>query len=164
MISTSVSLDISLQQLTSNALTRANLKLPLGWHDLGVDTRDLDPGVQASLVVGLNDVSAEDLARANTAVVWSLGCWETTLGPAVWPAIHAQDCVFLFQAKPRLVLGIRLHQSLTFMTIVEFVGTSIGVPGLGHDQDVVATSEGIGEDGAGANVDIGIVARSLTGR
>ncbi len=62
------------------------------------------------------------------------------------------------------MFGVGFHQPLTLMTIIEFVGASVGIPCLGHDQDVVATTERIGEDGDGANVDIGIVARGLTGR
>jgi hypothetical protein len=55
-----------------NTLARADLELPLTGHDLGVSTRDLDAGVKAGLVVGLNDVTEDDLATANTAVVRTL--------------------------------------------------------------------------------------------
>lgn len=44
-----------------DTLTRADLELPLRWHDLGVDTRDVDASVQTSAVVGLNQVTRKDL-------------------------------------------------------------------------------------------------------
>ena len=50
------------------------------------------------------------------------------------------------------------------MTIVELVGAAVVVPGLAHDQDIIATTERIGKDGNRAKVDIGIIARSLTTR
>ena len=63
--------------LTFNTLARPNLELPLGGHDLSVRSRDLHTSVQASLVVSLNDISAVNLARTNSTVVWALGAWET---------------------------------------------------------------------------------------
>lgn len=150
-------------RLTFDTLTRADLVLPLGRHHLGVDTRDLDSSVQACLVMSLHNVSAEDLASTDSAIVRALGSWKSSLRPAIWPAIGTKDCVFLFQTKPRLMLGIGLHQAFTLMSVVELVGGSIRIPGLGHDQDVVASSERIGEDGDRANVDIGIVAWRLAG-
>ena len=47
-----------------NTLTRANLELPLGRHDLGVDTADFDTSVQADAVVSLNEVTCIDLPGA----------------------------------------------------------------------------------------------------
>merc|ERR1711881_693641 len=67
-----------------DTLTRTNLELPLGWHNLGVGTRDLDTSEQASLVVSLNNISAVDLASSDTTVVWSLWAGETSLWPAIW--------------------------------------------------------------------------------
>ena len=55
-----------------NALARTDLELPLTGHDLGVGARDLDTRVEAGLVVGLNDVTEDDLAATNTAVVRAL--------------------------------------------------------------------------------------------
>lgn len=113
--------------------------------------------------MSLDDVPAENFASANTAVVWSLRSWIATLGPAIWPSIRAKDGVLLLQTKPWLVLGISLHQPHGLVAVVVLVGGPIRIPGLGHDQDVVATSERIGEDGDGANVDIRVVAGRLTG-
>jgi hypothetical protein len=47
-----------------DTLARSNLELPLGRHDLGVDTTDLDTSVQADAVVGLNQITCEDLSGA----------------------------------------------------------------------------------------------------
>lgn len=45
-----------------DALARTDLELPLRRHDLSVDARDLNAGVEAGAVVGLNDVTGVDLA------------------------------------------------------------------------------------------------------
>ena len=47
-----------------DTLARSNLELPLGRHNLGVDTADLDTGIQADTVVGLNQVTCVDLPSA----------------------------------------------------------------------------------------------------
>jgi hypothetical protein len=46
------------------ALTRADLELPLGRHDFSIDTADVDPSVEASTIVGLDEVTSEDFPRA----------------------------------------------------------------------------------------------------
>lgn len=63
-----------------NTLARTDLELPLSGHDLGVGARDVDASVQACLVVCLNDVTLDDLAGTNTAVVRALGSRETVGG------------------------------------------------------------------------------------
>lgn len=50
-----------------NALTWANLELPLGGHDLGVGSRDLDTGVKAAPVVRLHDVTLDNLLQRTSA-------------------------------------------------------------------------------------------------
>jgi hypothetical protein len=55
-----------------NTLARTDLELPLTRHNLSVGARDLDTGVQAGLVVGLDDVTEDNLATADTAVVRTL--------------------------------------------------------------------------------------------
>jgi hypothetical protein len=45
-----------------DTLTWADLELPLGGHDLCVDTTDVDAGVQTSSVVGLDEITSEDFA------------------------------------------------------------------------------------------------------
>ena len=49
------------------------------------------------------------------------------------------------------------------VAVVGPVGGAVVVVALGEDEDVVAAAEGILEDGGGAEVDIGVVARSLVG-
>jgi hypothetical protein len=41
-------------------------------HDFTVDAANVDSGVKAGLVVGVNDVAPKRLIRTGTAVVWSL--------------------------------------------------------------------------------------------
>lgn len=60
-----------------DALARTDLELPLGGHDLGVGAGDVDASVQACLVVCLDDVTLDDLAGTDTAVVGTLGSRET---------------------------------------------------------------------------------------
>lgn len=78
-----------------NALAGADLELPLRGHDLGVGTGDVDTSVQAGLVVGLDDVTLDDLAGADTAVVWTLGSREAVrgldCGSVLSCSIHARN-------------------------------------------------------------------------
>ena len=150
-------------QHTLDALTGPDLEFPLGRHDLSVDTRNLNTSEQASLVVSLHDISAVDLGSADTAVIGTLRSWEASLRPAVWPAIGTEEGVLLLQAEPGLLLGIGVHETDSFVTVVELVGGSIVVPGLAQDEDVLAATEGIWVDGNGAQVDVGVVARGLAG-
>ena len=46
-----------------DALAGADLELPLGGHDLGVDAGDVNASVETCAVVGLNQVTGKDLAR-----------------------------------------------------------------------------------------------------
>lgn len=137
-----------------NTSARADLVLPLRRHDLSVDTGDLDTSVETGTVVGLDDVTAVDLAGTDTTVVRALGTGETALGPSVGPAIGAKESVFLFQTEPEFLLGMRLHQAVAVVAVVELVGRAIGVPGLTENKDVVATAEGIGVESTRAKVDI----------
>jgi hypothetical protein len=147
--------------LTLNTLARTNLELPLGWHDFGIGTRDLDTGEQASLVVSLDNISAVDLASTDTAVVRALRTWETTNGPSVWLVKHVEESVLLLKTEPWLVCGVSLHQLGALVAVVVLVWGSIGIPALGDNQDVGSTTEWIGEDGNRAEVDIGVVAWGL---
>lgn len=145
-------------------MARANLILPLRGHDFSVDTGDLDAGVQTSTVVGLNDVTAVNLASANTTVVRALGTGEAAAGPAVRPAISTQKGVLLLQTEPELLLGICLHQPRSFVAMVVLVRSAIGIPGFAENEDVVTAAERVGKDGNRAQIDIGVVTRSLASR
>lgn len=113
--------------------------------------------------MGLDDVTAVDLAGTDTAVVRTLGTGETTTGPAVGPSIGTEQSVLLFQTEPELLLGVGLHQAGSLVAEVELVGATVGIPGLAQDEDVVALAEGVGEDGDRAKVDIGVVTGGLAG-
>ena len=58
---------------------------------------------------------------------------------------------------------VGLHEAGGFMAVVELVGSTIGVPGFAEDENVVTESEGVGEDGAWAEVDVGVLTAGLTG-
>lgn len=50
-----------------DTLARTDLELPLRGHDLGVDTADVDTGVEAGTVVGLDEVTTENLSGSYKA-------------------------------------------------------------------------------------------------
>ena len=86
------------------------------------------------------------------------------LGPAIRPAVKTEEGVFLLKAKPGFLLCIGLHKSSAVMTIVELVRGAIMVPRLAENENVVATTEWIGEDLDRTEVDVGIVAWGLSTR
>lgn len=49
-----------------DAFTRTDLKLPLGWHNLCVDTADVDPCIEASAIVGFDEITGKNLAGTYT--------------------------------------------------------------------------------------------------
>jgi hypothetical protein len=57
-------------------VTACNLQgcwlLYLAGHDFAVDAADVDAGVDAGLVVGVDDVAPKGLIGTGSAVVWSL--------------------------------------------------------------------------------------------
>ncbi len=110
----------------------------------------------------LNDISAVNLPSAHTTVVWPLRSRESTLGPTIRPIKVIQKSILLLETEPDIVLCIGLHQPIGLMAVVVLVGASIGIPGLAQDKDVFAETEGVGIDGDGANVDVGVVTGSLT--
>ena len=164
-----------------DTLAGTNLELPLRRHDLGIDTRYINTGVEACAVVSLDQITSEDFAsalrqagetrgwrterrgilRTNTTIIGTLGAWEASLGPTEWLVIRIKEGVLLLETEPGLVLLDGVHHLLGMMTVVSPVGSTVVVVGLGEDEDVIATTEGIPEDGGWAKVDIGIVARCL---
>lgn len=150
-------------KLTIDTGAGADLVLPLGRHNLSVDTGDVNTGVQAGTVVSLDDITAVDLAGTDTAVVGTLGTGETATGPAVRPPISAEESVLLLKTEPEALVGVGLHQTVGFVAVVELVGASIGIPGLAEDKDVVTLAEGVGVVCDGAKVDIGVVTGGLVG-
>lgn len=149
---------------TFDTLAGANLKFPLTGHDLRIDTRNINASIQASLVMRLDNISAVDLACANTTVIRSLRTWETALGPAIWPTIRTQESVFLLETEPEVAFGVRVHQSLGLMTVVELVWASIRVPGLAKNEDVVTATERVWVRRDGSDVDVRVIAWRLASR
>ena len=146
-----------------NTLARTNLVLPLGRKHFSVDTRDVDVGVQAGLVVGLYDVTAVDLAGTDTTVVWALRAWETSLWPSVWGSQIIEEGILLLKTEPRDLALVGLHKLSTGVPVVELVWGTIVVPALGEDEDVLSTTEWVGVDGDWSKVDIGVLTRGLAG-
>lgn len=54
-----------------------------------------------------------------------------------------------------------VHLTGRVVTVIEFVGSTIVIPAFTHDNDVVAESDGVGENGNGAKVDVRVAALSL---
>lgn len=114
--------------------------------------------------MSLYDITAVDLASTDTAVVRTLRTGETTLGPAIGVSKLIEESVLLLETEPGLLILVRLHQLGAVMSVVELVWYAVGIPALGEDEDVVTTAEGIGEDGNGTEVDIGVFTGSLASR
>lgn len=72
--------------------------------------------------MGLDDVTAVDLTRADTTVVRTLGTGETVLGPAIRPTIGAEKSVFLLETEPEILLGVGLEEAGSLVAVVELVG------------------------------------------
>ncbi len=83
---------------------RADLELPLAGHDLGVDARDAEAGVEARVEVRLDDVTAEHLVGADAAVVEALRRGEAAGGEAERAAV-LEERVLLLDAEERLLAG-----------------------------------------------------------
>ena len=144
-----------------DSLAGTNLVLPLGRHDLGVDSRDVDARVQTGSVVGLDNVSGKHLAGTNTTVVRTLGGGEASLGPADGVIALVEHGVLLLDSEPDDLLLVGAHELGALVSVVELVGGSIVVPALGQNNNVVASSERIGVDGGGSEIDIRVVAGGL---
>ena len=114
--------------------------------------------------MSLDDISAVDLASTNTTVVWALGTGETVDRPAIRSIGHIEKSVLLLETEPWLVLLVGLHELSSLMAVVELVWSSIGVPALSNNQDVWVTTEGVGEDSNGSEVNIRVVAWCLASR
>ena len=110
-----------------DSLAGTDLEFPLRWHNFGVDTADLDSGVQAGLVVGFYDIPGVDLAGSDTAVVWALWAGEAASWPSVGSVEGVEKSVFLLETEPGIVFLVLFHQFGAFGTVVEFVGCAVRV-------------------------------------
>ena len=86
---------------------RADLELPLAGHDLGVDAREAEAGLEARVEVRLDDVTAEHLVGADAAVVEALRRREAVGREAERPAV-LEERVLLLDAEQRLLVRVLL--------------------------------------------------------
>lgn len=100
----------------------------------------------------------------STAVVRALRTRESSLWPAKWCAIHVKEGVFLLKTKPGPSLLGLLHDLVRVVAEVGLVGSAIIVVALRKDEDVVAATERVFEDGSGTEVDVGVSSGSLVSR
>src|SRR5215212_4989827 len=125
---------------------RPDLELPLTRHDLGVDTRDLDAGLQAVLQVRLDNRASEHLVRADAAVVAALGGREAVVGPA--ERLDAvKEGVLLLQAEPGVVFGVLLGDLAAGRPGVGRVRLAVDEEDLAHHQLVRLASNRVIKDG-----------------
>ena len=153
-----------------NTLNRADLVLPLAWHDLSVGARDSDASVEASLVVSVGDSATEAVGSSYRAVVGTLGTGVTILGPAKRPrrelSLSTDERVLLLDAEPRLFvsgvedfLGVNAEISQGGL---EVLASAIGpLVGVAHDEQVLAAAEGIAEHSDRAHDDLRVVGGGL---
>ena len=151
----------------------SNLVLPLTWHNLSVGTRNVDAGGEASAVVLVGDDSAEGDVGTDGAVVGSLWAWVTVGWPAKWPFCElvgsSEESEFLLDSEPWLLSGGELIFEDGLGEVAEvgvggdelLAGSVLPLEGLGHDQDVVSSSEGIGEVGDWFHSNLGLLGGGL---
>jgi hypothetical protein len=149
-----------------DSLAWANLVFPLTGHDLGIDARELDAGIEAGLQVSISNVAAIRVVGARGAVILALGSREATTRPAKRSvAVNLKECVLLLNAVPGL--GLLDSCSLEDLEGIGAVVVSVDTPSVfggevveGLDlaltqglvcvtqhQDVVAATEWVAEDG-----------------
>lgn len=104
------------------------------------------------------------LIGTHAAIVGTLWSWETVLGPAKWIAIEVKERVLLFDAKPRLLLDALVHHLQARFALVSGRRCAIKLVGIAHDQNVVATPEGILVDGHRIQISVRVAALRLVAR
>ena len=62
------------------------MELPLSWHDFCIDAADVDAGVEAGLVVRVDDVAPVRFLRTRGAVVRSLSHTFCSVSVTISPA------------------------------------------------------------------------------
>lgn len=108
---------------------------------------------QASLVVGLDNITLDNLASTDTAVVLALTVQvlvktyicpskqdlrsrETTGGPAVRSIIRPEQGVLLLKTEPGHLIGILVHNLHAVVAEVVLVRRPVRVPTLRENNDV----------------------------
>lgn len=97
--------------------------------------------------MGLDEITSKNTAGTDTTVVRALGTGETVLGPAEDLSIGVEESVLLLKTEPGLLSLGSVHHLLGVSTVVGLVRGAIVVVTLAEDEDVVATTEGVLEDG-----------------
>lgn len=144
---------------------------PLAGGDLSIGSGDVDTGEQACFVVGVSDDSAEAVAGTDGAVVGSLRAWVAILWPAERLSLELSEAgehlVLLLDTIPWEFFGAGVPDLICEVTEVSVAGDHLLVggvfpsPGLAHNHDVVALTEGIGEVSDGLKVDLGVFSGGL---
>ena len=101
--------------------------------------------------------------RTSSAVVGALRSRETALWPAIGSTIDVEESVLLLKTEPGLLVLGEVHDLLSMVAVVGPVRGAIVVVALCEDEDVVTTTEGVLEDGSGAEVDVGVTTGGLVG-
>ena len=76
-------------------------------------------------------------------------------------AINVKECVFLLKTEPWGGILDQIHVLLREVAMVGAVRGTVVVVSFRENQDIVAATEGILEDGGGTKVHIRIMARGL---
>ena len=74
----------------------------------------------------------------DTAVVRTLGTWETALWPTVGSTLVVEQSVLLLDTEPRDVLLDGVHCLFARVSVVCLYGDTLGVVALGEDEDIAA--------------------------
>jgi len=124
--------------------------------------------------VSVGNNTTEAVVGSDGAVVRSLGAGVAIRGPAERPGGEFRfDCdqlVFLLNAEPRLFVSASIKDFLSMDAEVgvgwleNLAGTVGPLVGVAHDEDVVATAEGVLEDGDGAHDDLRVIGVGLVAR
>merc|ERR1712060_137904 len=143
---------------TLDALTWADLVLPLARHDLRVRAGDRNACVEASLVVCFHDRAAERTIRACAAVVRTLRSRVATSRPAQrCPAIFLEEGVLLLDAEPWLLSHLLVEDGLGRISSVGRDRLHLRRQAVAQHENVVAAAERICEDCHWSQEHLGVV-------
>ena len=149
-----------------NGAHRADLKLPLAQHHLGIGARDGQAGGQAGIGVSLHDLATGDLDRTHPAVIRTLG--GGVVVPGSWPPHRSallEERVLLLHAEPRLLVGVALgHLDCGRPPVGRVRLHRVGHQHLAQHQLVVAAPDRVGGDEHRAEHAIAVGPLSLVGR
>lgn len=143
---------------------KTDLELPLGRHDFGVGTSDVDTGEDAGPVMSLDDFTSDDFVSSNTAVIRTLGPGETIFRPSQGPPIKVKESVFLLDTEPRFVALNSFQRFVGTEALVRLAWGLVAGVSVTKDQLVVPTSERIFVNRYGTKEHVAVFALGLHGR